>query len=136
MGHVGYFTFPSSGLALSTAGFGGQKFMPEVLPKVRALRARYAGLNIEVRYSGTAVQQYSSTAVQTPVVGAEAHAACCMRHDVTRAAGRRACMCICMHAASAASCALHRLHALPQARVLSFGLHMHRSVLGRECKGQ
>jgi ribulokinase/ribulose-phosphate 3-epimerase len=29
-------------------GFGGQKFMPEVLPKVRALRARYPGINIEV----------------------------------------------------------------------------------------
>jgi ribulose-phosphate 3-epimerase len=29
-------------------GFGGQKFMPSVLPKVKALRARYPGINIEV----------------------------------------------------------------------------------------
>jgi ribulokinase/ribulose-phosphate 3-epimerase len=29
-------------------GFGGQKFMPSVLPKVEALRARYPGINIEV----------------------------------------------------------------------------------------
>jgi ribulose-phosphate 3-epimerase len=30
------------------AGFGGQKFQPGVLPKVRALRARFAGINIIV----------------------------------------------------------------------------------------
>lgn len=29
-------------------GFGGQKFMPEVLPKVEALRKRYPNINIEV----------------------------------------------------------------------------------------
>lgn len=29
-------------------GFGGQKFMPEVMPKVKALRSRYPTLDIEV----------------------------------------------------------------------------------------
>lgn len=39
---------PLSSAAAAAAGFGGQKFMPEVLPKVRALRARYPEIQIEV----------------------------------------------------------------------------------------
>ena len=31
-------------------GFGGQKFKPETMPKVKALREKYPDLQIEVNY--------------------------------------------------------------------------------------
>ena len=38
-------------------GFGGQKFMPETMPKVKALREKYPDLLIEVCVFTTCAQQ-------------------------------------------------------------------------------